>query len=77
MDNASSPALEALSAALTPDQMRLYRRVEEEANLAWNAELDAVVEEIARHLPGLAVGIRTIGHHVIEQSPGERGNCCT
>jgi hypothetical protein len=76
-NHADRPASEALRAALTLEQWDLYLRVEEESTVRWNAEVEDVVEEIARHLPGLAVGIRTIGHHVIVQSPGERGSCCS
>ena len=70
------PALERLRAALTDEQEEIYQEVEEEQNLHWTEDEAELVNEITRHLPGLAPAIRLIGAHVVETNSSERGACC-
>ena len=80
-DRALIAELEArLRSELPPEQWALVRKLELATESATNAgrtgDQLAMIEEIARHLPGLAPTISPLGYHVIEQAPADRGTCC-
>ncbi len=73
---ASMEAEDALAATLTPAQRPLYaalleaHRDDEDAQVGW------LLENLARHLPGLAPAIRALGHDHIRNSDDRDGACC-
>ena len=73
---ASMEAEDALAATLTPAQRPLYdallepQRDDEDAQVAW------LLENLARHLPGLAPAIRALGYDHIRNSDDRDGTCC-
>jgi hypothetical protein len=80
-DRAIIAELEAkLRAELPPEQWALVRKLQlaqESATNASRGDNDIVIlDEMARHLPGLAPAIVALGQHLIEQRPADVGRCC-
>ena len=68
---------EELGAHMTHEQWVLHDRIVHLATDLWADEQDIFVEELCRHFPGLAPGIRYIAyHHISSQSLADRGACC-
>lgn len=70
------PAHERLRASLTTDQWRLFLEADSETSAKQCEHEEILIEELARHLPGLAPAIRVIGQHFFQQKLAERGVCC-
>jgi hypothetical protein len=70
--------LERLAAELTPAQMRLVQRACTQASLAQaqrrRADLDSVIEQVARHFGPLGPAIRAVASH-IDSDRGCLDNC--
>ena len=65
-----------LRAELTEEQWEMHERLVELNAVALHEDEDRRVEEMARHLPGVAPAIRVLGEHLISQGSAEVGSCC-
>ena len=63
-------------AELTEEQWEMHERLAQLDAAARHAEEDRLLEEMARHLPGVAPAIRAVTAHLIEQRAADVGSCC-
>jgi hypothetical protein len=66
-----------LRAELTEGQWQMHERLLELNATALHEDEDLRLEELARHLPGVAPAIRVLAEHLIEQRAADVGSCCT
>ena len=67
----------ALAEHLSPTAQALARTVSDAVTDMHGAENDLHVNEVSRHLPGLAPAIRLVWMHVIDARLDRVGSCCT
>jgi hypothetical protein len=63
-----------LRSTLSPEQWALVRREVDDERATWLAERDCLVDQLARHLPGMGPGIRGLSDHIIDTDC--EGGCC-
>ena len=67
----------ALRDKLNEEQSRLLFEIDFHSGDSWMAEQDRFVDELCRHLPGLAPAIRAVAwHHLDQQCKADVGRCC-
>jgi hypothetical protein len=70
-------AWDRLAATLNREQMELLFQIEADMGNASNDETQAIIDEVKRHAPSLAIMLQLTYEHVSAQRPVLRGRCCS
>jgi hypothetical protein len=70
-------AWDRLIVTLNTEQRDLLYQVEAEITAETLDEQQAIIDEVKRHAPSLAMMLQLTYEHVAEARPGLRGVCCT
>jgi hypothetical protein len=69
-----------LRAALNDEQWALHQAVLFELDSVEGTQAreneESLINDIARHFPGMGPAVRAVGAHVAETYPAHRGSCC-